>query len=110
MKVRYYRTATGRSPVEEFLADCSKGVQTEFVDAVTLLESGLSLSMPLSRPLPSIAPSLHELRFRDRGGQVRFFYFMRKGDAIYMVHACRKKTQKISKDDRAVILKRLKEI
>lgn len=96
--------------MEEFLADCSDDVQSEFVDAVVLLESGQSLSMPLSRPLPSIAHGLHELRFRDRGGQVRFFYFIRKGDAIFMVHACRKKTQETSKEDKAVILKRLREI
>ena len=110
MKLRFYVTISGRSPVEAFLHECSKDVQGEFLDAVLLLERGRVLSMPLSRNLSSIHPGLHELRFKDRGGQVRFFYCIKKGDAIYMVHAVKKKTQTIPRDEIELILRRLKEI
>lgn len=66
--------------------------------------------MPLSRNLSGIHPGLHELRFKDRAGQVRFFYYVKRGDAIYIVHATRKKTQQIQKKDIDLILKRLKEV
>ena len=110
VKIRFYETASGRSPVEAFLRECSKEVQGELLDAVLLLEQGKVLSMPLSRNLSNVHPGLHELRFKDRGGQVRFFYFIKKGDAIYMVHAMKKKTQTIPREDIELILRRLKEV
>ncbi len=96
--------------MEAFLRECSKEIQGEFLDAVSLLEQGKVLSMPLSRNLSSIYHGLHELRFKDRGGQVRFFYFIKRGDAIYIVHAMKKKTQTIPKEDTELILRRLKEV
>jgi len=110
VKIRFYVTASGRSPVEEFLGSCSKEVQSEFVDAISLLEQGHSLSMPLSRNLSSVQRGLHELRFKDRAGQVRIFYFIKKGDAIYLLHAMKKKTQNIPASELKIIKKRLKEV
>jgi phage-related protein len=66
--------------------------------------------MPLSKNLSSIRFGLHELRFRDKAGQVRVIYYIKRGDAIYLLHAYRKKTQAISSKDMDMILKRLKEI
>ena len=82
----------------------------EIADAMVLLESGHRLEMPLSRNLSNIRPGLHELRIRDRAGQVRVIYYVKKGDAIYLVHAFRKKTQNVPKRELDVIFKRLKEI
>jgi phage-related protein len=110
MRVKFYLTSSGKSPVEEFLANLSDELKGEFFDAVAKLVSGETLTMPLNRNLSSIRPGLHELRFKDRAGQVRFFYFVKKSDAIYMVHAIRKKTQQIQKKDVDLILKRLREI
>lgn len=110
MRVKFYLTASGRSPVEEFLQELSKDLQSDFFDAVNKLSAGETLSMPLSRNLSSIAGGLHELRLKDRSGQVRFFYFVKRGDAIYMLHAFRKKTQEIPGRELDVIRKRIKEI
>lgn len=82
----------------------------EIVDALGLLENGHKLEMPLSRNLSTIRPGLHELRFRDKAGQVRVIYFLKRGEAIYLVHAFRKKTQAIPSKDIDLILKRLKEV
>jgi phage-related protein len=66
--------------------------------------------MPLSRNLSSVHPGLHELRLKDRSGQVRFFYFVKRGDAIYLLHAFKKKTQEIPRKELDLILKRIREI
>lgn len=110
MKLRWYQTPAGRSPVEEFLRGLPEETRLEVADALVLLESGQALAMPLSRSLSGIRPGLHELRFRDRAGQVRVIYYLKKGDALYLVHAFRKKTQAIPRRELDIIHKRLKEI
>ena len=110
MKVRFYKKRSGRDPVKEFLDECSNQVRDEFLDAKLKLENGVVLGMPLSRSLAGIFHGLHELRMRDGSGQFRFFYYVKKGDAIYFVHAFQKKTQELPKHEIEVILKRVKEI
>ncbi len=66
--------------------------------------------MPRSRNLSHIYKGLHELRLKDASAQLRFFYFIKRGDAIYMLHAFKKKTQEIPKKEIDLILKRIKEV
>ncbi len=110
MKIRYYLSSSGRSPVEEFILSLPESTQLEIFDALSLLDSGKVLEMPLSRNLSSIRPGLHELRFRDKAGQVRVIYFIKKQVAIYLIHGFRKKTQEIPRKDLDIIVKRAKEI
>ena len=110
MKVRFYLLNSGRSPVEEFLQEQSEDIRSDFVDALNFLTSGHMLSMPISRHLFGVYSGLHELRLKDKKGQIRIFYFIKKGDAIYMLHAMRKKTQEIQKRDVELVLKRIKEV
>jgi phage-related protein len=110
VRVKFYLKGSGRSPVEEFVQDLSEELKGEFYDAVSLLVAGQALAMPLSRNLSSIHPGLHELRLKDRAGQVRFFYFVKRGDAIYMLHAFRKKTQEIPRKELDLVFKRIAEI
>lgn len=110
MKVKYFLTSSGRSPVEEFLAGLSQEAKSDYLDAVILLEEGQNLSMPLSRNLSSIHKGLHELRLKDRTGAYRFFYFIKKADGIYFVHAFKKKSQELPQKEIDVVLKRLREV
>ncbi|MBI4208215.1 MAG: type II toxin-antitoxin system RelE/ParE family toxin [Deltaproteobacteria bacterium] len=110
MHIKFYTTSLGWSPVEEFVEAQSENIRADFVDAVNLLASGERLSMPLSRNLASVYQGLHELRLKDRSGQIRIFYYIKKGDAIYMLHASKKKTQEIPKKELKVILKRIGEV
>ncbi|MBI3534448.1 MAG: type II toxin-antitoxin system RelE/ParE family toxin [Deltaproteobacteria bacterium] len=96
--------------MEEFLADCSYELRSVFFDAMSLLDMGQSLAMPLSRNLANIYHGLHELRLRDRTGQVRIFYFIKKGEAIYLLHAFKKKTQELPRKEIEVTLNRIREI
>ncbi len=61
-------------------------------------------------PDPRGLLGLHELRIRDRAGQVRVIYYIKRGDAVYLMHGFRKKTQTIPKRELDIIYKRLKEI
>jgi phage-related protein len=109
MKIKFYLSFSGRSPVEDFLEKLSQEMRAEFLDSLVLLEEGQSLSMPLSRNLSSIYKGLHELRLKDRTGAYRFFYFIKKADGIYFVHAFKKKTQELPQKEIDLVLKRLKE-
>ena len=110
MKLKLYVTPAGRSPVEEFLAELPTEVRADIFDGFLRLEAGEILPMPLSRSLAGIHQGLHELRFKDKGGQIRVIYYFKKGDAVYVVHAFRKKTQLMPGRERDLILKRLKEV
>ena len=55
------------------------------------LAFGKKLSMPVSRPLPSIEKGLHELRISGKRGEYRVFYVICVDDAIYIIHAAVKK-------------------
>ena len=110
MEILYYTTASGNSPVKRFVEGLSRSLQEDFFLALDRLRQGESLGMPLSKPLFNIALGLHELRFKERRSIYRVFYFIKRGDAIYLVHVIQKKTETIPDKDRQLILRRLKEI
>jgi phage-related protein len=66
--------------------------------------------MPLSRPTPSVAPGIEELRIRDRAGIYRAFYYARSSRGVLVVHAFVKKTQATPQQDVELARKRLKEL
>ncbi len=49
MRVKFYLTSSGRSPVEEFILALPKETRMEIADAISLLDTGSKLEMPLSR-------------------------------------------------------------
>ena len=55
--------------------------------ALYLLQSGEQPGMPLSRPMPSVAPGVSELRLHSEDGQFRTFYFTAGVEGILVVHA-----------------------
>lgn len=85
-------------------------VREELADALARLEEGQTLSMPLSRPMPSIGRGVHELRFRERSGIYRVIYVLLGAEEIWLLHAFMKKTAQTSKQDIELAKRRLKEI
>lgn len=110
MKVVYYRAASGRVPVREFLDTLSPEVQAHFINSVVRLEDGEQLEMPLSRNLSAIHKGLHELRLKDFRGIYRIFYYIKVGDMIYMLHAFKKKSQQLLRKEIETALKRIREV
>ena len=87
-----------------------KEVRRELGKAVFDLQMGAVLTMPLSRPMPSVAPGVEELRFRDRAGIYRAFYYARSPRGILVFHAFAKKSRSTPKRELALGAKRLQEL
>ena len=64
--------------------------------ALRVVQQGGLLSMPVSRPMPSIGPRCHELRVRDDTKSWRLIYRI-DADAILVVDLFRKTTQQTPK-------------
>jgi phage-related protein len=61
------------------------------------------------KPMKTVGPGVREIRIHV-GGQYRAFYATHIGNAIYILHAFRKKTQKTSPNDLALGQQRFKQI
>jgi phage-related protein len=61
-----------------------------------LLQEGLPLGMPHSRPMPSVGPGVHELRIRDEGHNWRVIYRI-DANAVLVADVFPKKTPQTPK-------------
>ena len=68
-------------------------IRGDIADAVARLEVGLMLSMPLSRPMPSVGRGVHELRLNHRSGTYRIVYAVGRDGQVILVHAFKKTTR-----------------
>ena len=73
-----------------------------------LLQKGLKLSSPQSRPMPSIGKNCHELRIRDKNRNWRIVYRINI-DAIIIVEIFEKKTEQTPQSVIKTCQKRLAE-
>lgn len=51
------------------------------------------------KPMPSIGKGVEEIRIREESGAYRVIYTARLSDAVYVLHAFQKRTQKTSPRD-----------
>ncbi len=61
------------------------------------------------KPIPSVGPGVYEIRIRTQG-IYRVFYVAKFEEAIYVLHAFQKKTQKTAKYDIEIGRKRYKTV
>jgi phage-related protein len=73
-----------------------------------IVQDGGSVSMPHSRPMPSIGPRCHELRIRDQSVNWRIFYRI-DADAVVVAEIFEKKTPKTPKQIIDLCKKRLRD-
>jgi len=78
--------------------------------AIWDLQLGFRLGMPLSKPMPTIAPGAAELRIKDDTGAYRAFYYMKSDRGILIFHAFQKRAQKTPDAEIRLGRKRLKEL
>ncbi len=95
---------------ERELKKAPKDVLADIFSLFEELMAGKNLAMPISRPLPSLGKGIHELRLSGRAGEYRIFYVIRVGDAIYVLHATQKKTQKTDKKTLDLVRSRIRSI
>jgi phage-related protein len=93
-----------------FIKEQSASIRRQIGEALRDLQKGLTLGMPLSRPMTTIAPGVHEIRVRGDGSTVRVFYYVRRSDAIIVFHAYQKKSKKTPLREINLARKRLKEV
>lgn len=95
-----------RREIEEFPEE----IRGDLADALARLDAGLGLSMPLSRPMPSIGRGVHELRLGARSGAYRVVYALVERGAVHLLHAFKKTTQTTPARNLNLAQQRLKEI
>lgn len=78
--------------------------------ALYLLQAGEQPGMPLSRPMPSVAPGVSELRLHSADGQFRTFYFTASRQGILVIHAFVKKTRQTPPAEIELGRRRLREM
>jgi phage-related protein len=79
-------------------------------EAILDLQYGGRLEMPLSRPMPTVAPGAHELRVKDAAGIYRAFYVLKSARGVLVFHAFEKRTGKTPYHEINLGCKRLKEM
>ena len=62
------------------------------------------------KPMPTIGSGVREIRVRDASGVFRVIYLASLADAVYVLHAFAKKTQRTSQRDLALAQSRFKEL
>jgi phage-related protein len=95
---------------EKEIAEWPEEVREDLAEAAARLERGHLLTLPLSRPMPSIGRGVHELRFKDRSGIYRVIYFLAGSSRLWFLHAFKKTTQRTAPHDIAVAKERLKRV
>jgi phage-related protein len=63
----------------EAIRSFPKAARHDLGEATLDLQYGARLSMPLSRPMPSVGAGVHELRVRDSSGIDQAFYAVKSG-------------------------------
>ena len=95
---------------ERELKDFPEAVRADVFALFDDLAAGKMLEMLIARSLPLIAKGLFELRLLARVGEFRVFYVFKVKDAIYVIHAIQKKSQKIDKRTAELISSRIRNI
>ncbi len=85
----------------------SKEARQEMGFLLRQLQEGDNISLPHSRPMPTIGARSHELRVNDKNKTWRLFYFL-DSDAIVILEIGEKKTKKTTIATIKVCQKRLK--
>jgi phage-related protein len=62
------------------------------------------------KPMPTIGAGVNEIRVKDEGNANRVIYVAKFLEAIYVLHAFQKKTQRTSKHDLDIAVKRFSEL
>ena len=95
--------------LEEF-RELPKPIRSAFGELLRILQEGISLGMPASRPMPSVARGVDELRVKDVSGQYRAFYLKKSSAGILVLRAFHKKTQETPTSEIKLARKRLQEL
>jgi len=87
-----------------------ESIKLTLLELINDLSSGLVLSMPVSKRMEGIGRGAYELRLKNTSGIYRVIYLIKKKEAIYLIHAFKKKTTKTPKKNIDLAIKRAKRL
>lgn len=105
-KVRFFQTARGDSPVEDFIKEQDEITYAKILNAISLIRNG----GPFLKPpyIKKLQDRVYELRISGMSA-IRIFYTFKNGE-YYLLHSFKKKTQKIPSKELKLAVDRMKEI
>lgn len=105
-EVRFFQTARGDYPVKEFIEGLEKKTYARVLKSITILcNFGPFIRMPYSK---KISANLYELWIKG-AESVRIFY-TNVGEKYFLVHAFKKKSQKIPPKELKIALDRIQNL
>lgn len=108
MKINFYLTSSGRSPVEKYIEGLPKEDQAKFVDVIKgIREYGLEFEPVVFKHLKG---KLWEIKFRAKGAGYRVVYVIVEKDLMLWLHAIKKDSQKTPPEDLDLAERRMKEV
>ena len=108
MKIEFYQSARGTSPIEDFILDLPKSDQARFADVFDGIEKfGLDCPRVKFKPLRG---KLWEIKFNAPSGGYRVAYVVVEARSMIWLHVFKKTTQKTPLNDLDLAEKRMKEV
>jgi len=87
-----------------------QALKESIYSVLSRIQEGERISMPLCKALPDIFQGLYELRFSYEAGEYRVFYYIKVKEAVYVIHAMKKKSQKIDLKTIALLKNRIRSL
>lgn len=106
MKVYFYKTMSGKNLILEFIHSLSKEEKAEAFYILSILEEG-NQNVFEHLDAKHFTGRIYEIRFRKHN---RLFYVLKNYEDLYILLACKKQKNKAEKNDKNIVLKRVKEI
>ena len=104
--VKIFQTSNGKYPVKEFIQKQDEVTQAKIAHSILLLKNnGPFLKPPFIKKLQS---GVYELRIQGKNA-LRILYTMYNNE-YYLVHAFKKKTQKMPQSEIKTAVDRIKEL
>jgi len=91
LRVVFFRTASGREPVREWLRELEKDDRKKIGEDIKLVQFRWPLGMPTVRKLD---PDLWEVRSKLPGGRIARIFFTINAGEMALLHGFIKKSQK----------------
>lgn len=107
-EIKFYKTVSGSSPIEKFL-DSLKAKQAQKVTWVLNLIEELDIVPKRYFKKLSGTDDIWEVRVIQSGEIFRLLGFLEGSHFIVLVHACKKKSQKVKRNDINLAERRKKE-
>ncbi len=108
MRLYFYETHAGNSPIKRFIDGLPKEDQARFLEVVNEIEKqGLNATRVVFKPIEG---KLWEIKFRSVRAGYRVFYILLEKDIMVWLHAFSKKTQKTPERELETARKRMKEV